>query len=294
MVIFKVRYTMVRIALPNKGRVYEPIMDLFEMAGLHIVDHSERSLIAKTVDGDISLLFARARDIPEYVENGAADLGITGEDFIHESGVNVETLLDIGIGKAELVLAVPDDSKIESPKQLANKRIATEFPQVTKKFFESNGVPVHIVEVSGATEITPHIGVADAIVDLTSSGTTLSINHLKVIAHVLHTSQKLIASKESMAAQPKKISEIKLALDSVIEAKGKRYLMMNVPETALEEVKKKLPGMSGPTVMRVEANSPMCAVHAVVHERDIYRVVNELKSVGARDILIVPIERIVR
>jgi ATP phosphoribosyltransferase len=285
---------MVRIALPNKGRVYEPIMDLFERAGLHIVDHSERSLFAKTVDDDISLLFARARDIPEYVENGAADLGITGEDFIRESGATVETLLDIGVGKADIVLAVPEESSIDKAEQLANKKIATEFPLITKKFFEARGVPVHVVEVSGATEITPHIGVADAIVDLTSSGTTLSINHLKIIGHVLSTSQRLIASKESLAKHPIKISEITLALGSVIEARGKRYLMMNVPVAALDAVKKKLPGLSGPTVMRVESNSPMCAVHAVVHEREIYRVVNELKGVGARDILIVPIERIVR
>jgi ATP phosphoribosyltransferase len=285
---------MVRIALPNKGRVYEPIMDLFERAGLHIVDHSERSLFAKTVDDEISLLFARSRDIPEYVENGAADLGITGEDFIKESGANVETLLDIGIGKADLVLAVPDDSAIDRPEQLKDKKIASEFPHVTKQFFDTKGIAVHVVEVSGATEITPHIGVADAIVDLTSSGTTLSINHLKVISHVLRTSQKLIASKESLAKHPKKIADVTLALESVIEAKGKRYLMMNVPVASLEDVKKKLPGMSGPTVMKVESNSPMCAVHAVVHEKEIYRVINELKSVGARDILIVPIERIVR
>jgi ATP phosphoribosyltransferase len=269
-------------------------MDLFERAGLHIVDHSERSLFAKTIDDDISLLFARARDIPEYVENGAADLGITGEDFIQESGASVETLLDIGIGKADLVLAVPDDLDIDRPEQLADKKIASEFPLVTKKFFEARGIKVHVVEVSGATEITPHIGVADAIVDLTSSGTTLSINHLKVIEHVLHTSQRLIANKESLTRYPKKVSEIKLALESVIEAKGKRYLMMNVPVASLDAVKKKLPGLSGPTVMKVESGSPMCAVHAVVHEREIYRVVNELKSVGARDILIVPIERIVR
>ncbi|WP_174590486.1 ATP phosphoribosyltransferase [Methanocella conradii] len=285
---------MVRIALPNKGRVYEPILELFERAGLHIVDHSERSLFAKTVDDEISLLFARARDIPEYVENGAADLGITGEDFIKESGAVVETLLDLGIGRADLVLAVPEDSGIERLEQLENKKIATEFPNITKSFFDSHGVGVHVVEVSGATEITPHIGVADAIVDLTSSGTTLSINHLKVIAHVMRTSQRLIANKESRARMPTKIAEITLALESVIEAKGKRYLMMNVPASALEEVKKKLPGMSGPTVMRVESSSPMCAVHAVVHEREIYKVINELKSVGARDILIVPIERIVR
>jgi ATP phosphoribosyltransferase len=285
---------MVRIALPNKGRVYEPILELFERAGLHIVDHSDRSLFAKTVDDDISLLFARARDIPEYVESGAADLGITGEDFILESGARVETLLDIGIGNADIVLAVPDDSPIERLEQLAGKKVATEFPIITKKFFDSNGVSVHVVEVSGATEITPHIGVADAIVDLTSSGTTLSINHLKIMAHVLRTSQRLIASEGSLAKNPKKISEIKLALESVIEASGKRYLMMNVPADALDDVKKKLPGLSGPTVMKVESGSPMCAVHAVVREREIYRVINELKSVGARDILIVPIERIVR
>lgn len=285
---------MVRIALPNKGRVYEPIMNLFEGAGLHVIEHSERSLFAKTVDENITLLFARSRDIPRYVANGAADLGITGEDFIHESGVDVEVLLDLGMGKADLVLAVPDESNIDAVEQLAGKKVATEFPEVTRKFFESRGVNVHIVEVCGATEITPHIGVADAIVDLTSSGTTLSINHLKIISHVLRTTQKLIASKECMARDGKMVSEITLALQSVMEAKGKRYLMMNVPESALEAVKKKLPGMSGPTVMRVEATSSMCAVHAVVHEKEIYKVVNDLKDVGARDILIVPIERIVR
>lgn len=269
-------------------------MDLFEGAGLHVIDHTERSLFAKTVDDNITLLFARSRDIPGYVENGAADLGITGEDFICESGADVEALLDLGMGRANLVLAVPEESHIERPEQLAGKRIATEFPEVTRKYFSEKGISVHVVEVCGATEITPHIGVADAIVDLTSSGTTLSINHLKIIAQVLRTSQKLIASKAAMAKESKKIADITTALQSVIEAKGKRYLMMNVPESSLEAVKKKLPGMAGPTVMKVEASPPICAVHAVVHEKEIYRVINDLKEVGARDILIVPIERIVR
>jgi ATP phosphoribosyltransferase len=285
---------MIRIALPNKGRVYEPIMDLFEGAGLHVIDHTERSLFAKTVDDNITLLFARSRDIPGYVENGAADLGITGEDFIRESGADVEVLLDLGMGKASLVLAVPEESQVDGPGQLAGKRVATEFPEITKRYFEGRGVGVHVVEVCGATEITPHIGVADAIVDLTSSGTTLSMNHLKVIDRVLQTSQKLIASKAALAKDGRKVSEITTALHSVIEARGKRYLMMNVPESALDAVKQKLPGLAGPTVMRVEASSAICAVHAVVHEREIYRVINDLKEVGARDILIVPIERIVR
>jgi ATP phosphoribosyltransferase len=285
---------MVRIALPNKGRVFQPIMDIFEQAGLHIIDHSERSLFAKTVDEEITLLFARSRDIPEYVENGAADLGITGVDFIHESGADVEILLDMGMGRADLVVAVPEDSSLDSLEQLEGKRVATEFPEITRKFFSSKSINVNIVEVSGATEITPHIGVADAIVDLTSSGTTLSINHLKVISHVLRTTQKLVASKQSLAKDGKKIAEITRALESVIEAKGKRYLMMNVPVSALDDIKRKIPGMSGPTVMRVESSSPMCAVHVVVHEKEIYKLINELKNVGAKDILIVPIERIVR
>jgi ATP phosphoribosyltransferase len=285
---------MVRIALPNKGRIYEPVMDLFERAGLHVIEHSQRSLFAKTVDENITLLFARSRDIPGYVENGAADLGITGEDFIHESGADVEVLLDLGMGRADLVLAVPDDSKYERPQQLAGRKIASEFPEITRKYFENMGIDVHVVEVCGATEITPHIGVSDAIVDLTSSGTTLSMNHLKIIDRVLHTSQKLIASRASLAGHAKEIGEITTALHSVIEAKGKRYLMMNVPESSLDAVKKTLPGMAGPTVMKVEASSPICAVHAVVHEKEIYKVVNDLKAVGARDILIVPIERIVR
>jgi len=285
--------------LPNKGRIFEPVMNLFERAGLHVIDHSERSLFAKTVDEDITLLFARSRDIPGYVENGAADLGITGKDFICESGADVEVLLDLGLGRADLVLAVPEESKFERPEQLAGHKVATEFPEITRRYFEGRGVDVHVVEVCGATEITPHIGVADAIVDLTSSGTTLSMNHLKVVDRVLSTSQMLIASRASMEGNGRKIAEITTALHSVIEAQGKRYLMMNVPVAALEAVKQKLPGMAGPTVMKVEASSDarvgaICAVHAVVHEKEIYKVINDLKEVGARDILIVPIERIVR
>jgi ATP phosphoribosyltransferase len=269
-------------------------MSLFEGAGLHVIEHSERSLFAKSVDDNITMLFARARDIPGYVENGAADMGITGEDFIREAGAEVEVLLDLGMGKAELVLAVPEDSNVERAEQLAGKKIATEFPEITKKYFASKGISVHVVEVCGATEITPHIGIADAIVDLTSTGTSLSINRLKIVDRVLRTSQKLIDSKASLAKDGRKIQEITLALQSVIEARGKRYLMMNVPEASLEAVRKRLPGLAGPTVLKVEAATPMCAVHAVVPENEIYKVINDLKEVGARDILIVPIERIVR
>ncbi len=282
-----------KIALPNKGRLYEPCTRLLERAGLHIIDGSMRKLFAKTVNPDINLLFARAPDIPEYVQDGAADLGVTGFDLITEAGVDVEVLLDLKFGKAELVLAVPNDSKIKTVMDLKGKRVATEFPNITNRFFDERKIDVDIIEVSGATEMTPHVGIADAIVDLTSSGTSLVMNRLEAIGHVLSTSARLIANKNSLKQNLEKINEVKTALESVVRAEGKRYLMMNVPQEALERVKKRIPGLSGPTVLRVESATPMMAVHAVVDEDDIFTTINELKRLGAKDILVVPIERMV-
>lgn len=253
-----------------------------------------RKLFAKTADPGIDLLFARALDIPEYVQDGAADLGITGFDLITEAGVDVEVLLDLKFGKAELVLAVPDDSEIKTVKGLKGKRVATEFPNITGRFFDERKINVDIIKVSGATEMTPHVGIADAIVDLTSSGTSLVMNRLKVIEHVLSTSARLIANKNSLKQNLEKIKEVKTAFESVVRAEGKRYLMMNVPQEALERVKEVMPGLSGPTVLRVESAAPMMAVHAVVDENDLFTIINELKRLGAKDILVFPIERMVR
>ena len=286
---------MIRIAIPNKGRLYEPTISIFNDSGLYINGGAEsRKLLAKTVDSEINILFARAADIPEYVQDGAADVGVTGFDLITERGANVELLLDMGFGKANLVLAVPEESEFQDPKFLEGKKIATEFPGITEQYFKKLGINVEVIKVTGACEMTPHVGIADAIVDISSSGTTLMINHLKAIAQVFSSTVYLIANKESLKTKSK-VLDIKTALESVLNAKKHRYLMMNVPESALNAVKEVLPGMSGPTVMKVESSrssESILAVHAVVDAALIFTLVNQLKNVGARDILVVPIERI--
>ena len=169
---------VVRLAVPNKGRIAAPIMELMEKSGLHLLDSGERRLISRTPDPHIEVLFARPIDIPEYVANGAADLGITGRDMVSERGSDVEELLDLQMGSARLVLAVSEESRFSTPKDLAGARVATEFPAITREYFRKLGIKVTIVPVGGACEATPYLGIADAIVDLVSSGTTLRQNHL--------------------------------------------------------------------------------------------------------------------
>ncbi|WP_257299463.1 ATP phosphoribosyltransferase [Haloarchaeobius sp. FL176] len=279
-----------RIAVPNKGRLHEPTIDLLERAGLHVVDGADRKLYADTVDPDVSVLFARAADIPEYVADGAADLGVTGHDQVCEADVDVTDLLDLGYGQCRLVLAAPEDGDIETPFDLDGRTVATEFPTITRHYFEERNIDADIVEVTGATELTPHVDMADAIVDITSTGTTLKVNRLAVIDEVLESSVRLVARPD--VADEEKTEQIRMAFDSVIAAEGKRYLMMNVPETNLDAVQEVIPGMGGPTVMDI-AGSDKLAVHAVVDERDVFETINEVKGEGASDILVTEIERLV-
>jgi len=285
---------MIRLAIPNKGRIAAPIMDLMEKSGLHLPDVAERRLIARTLDPHVEILFARPIDIPEYVATEAADLGITGHDMVVERESDVEELLDLQIGKAKLVLAVREDSDISSAHDLKRAKIATEFPVITRQYFAKRHVPVTIVLVGGACEATPHLGIADAIVDLSSSGNTLKTNRLRVLDEVLNTSTILIANRKSLETKREKIDEIHLALESVIRARGQCYLMMNVKRASLEKIKSVLPGLSGPTVMDVASTEDMVAVHAVVNEERVYALINALKRAGARDILVMSIERMIR
>ncbi|KGK98107.1 ATP phosphoribosyltransferase [Methanococcoides methylutens] len=283
---------MIRIAIPNKGRLHDPTVELFKEAGLPVLGGSNRKLFAKTTDPEITFLFARAADIPEYVQDGAADVGITGLDLISETESDVEILLDLKYGGADLVLAVPEDSEISSSKDLEGMRVATEFPGITARYFENMGVDIDVVKVSGACEMTPHVGIADAIVDISSSGTTLTMNHLKMIEKVFTSSIYLIANHKTLETE-EKIQHIKTALESVLHAKQKRYLMMNVPSDKLEKVKEELPGLAGPTIMKVESKKDIMAVHAVVDADIIFATINKLKAAGAFDILVVPIERMI-
>ncbi|WP_226039758.1 ATP phosphoribosyltransferase [Natrinema sp. DC36] len=284
-----------RIAVPNKGRLHEPTIDLLERAGLHLENGADRKLYADTVDPDVTVLFARAADIPEYVSDGAADLGITGFDQVQEARVdNVSELLDLEFGRCRLVLAAPEDGDIERLEDLAGKTVATEFPNITADFFDDTGVEPDIVEVSGATELTPHVEMADAIVDITSTGTTLKMNRLAIVDEVLSSSVRLFG-RDDVLDEPK-IDEVRTALSSVKQAEGKRYLMMNVPRDRLEDVRDVIPGLGGPTIMDIADETDdesTVAVHAVVDERNVFETITEVKNAGASDILVTEIERLV-
>jgi ATP phosphoribosyltransferase len=279
-----------RIAVPNKGRLHDPAVDLLERAGLHLVDGADRKLYADTVDPEVTVLFARAADIPEYVADGAADVGLTGLDQVRESAVDLVDLLDLEFGACRLVLATPEDGTVSEPADLAGGTVATEFPTVTGEYFAALGIDVDIVEVSGATELTPHVDIADAIVDITSTGTTLRMNRLTVVDEVLESSVRLFARPET--ADDPKVEQVTTALGSVLAAEDRRYLMMNVDGGDLDAVKEVLPGMGGPTVMDI-AGSDAVAVHAVVEEERVFETIAELKNAGASDVLVTEIERLV-
>ena len=286
---------IVRLAIPNKGRIAAPIMDLVEKSGLHLAEAGEqRRLITKTLDPHVEILFARPVDIPEYVATGAADLGITGHDMVMERGSKVVELLDLQSGRAQLVLAVHEDAKITRAGELAGLKVATEFPTIARAYFKKQKVDVEIVLVGGACEAAPHLGIADAIIDLSSSGTTLKTNRLRVIDQVLSTSTLLIANPGSLKTKKEKIDEIHLALESVIRARGQCYLMMNVKRTSLDAVRAVLPGLAGPTIMDVASSEGLVAVHAVVNEERVYMLINQLKRAGAKDILVMAIQRMIR
>ncbi len=254
----------------------------------------DRALQASLGD-DRTALFVRSTDIAEFVATGAADLGVTGRDLVLESGRDVQTLLDLGYGECRLGLAVRAGDAAESVADLSDGvRVATTFVNLTRRFFERNGKRVEVVPISGAAEITPMLGVADAIVDVVDTGSTLRTNGLREIGTLLESSAVLIASPTALQdpARARGIAEFAGTLESVLRANGKRYLMANVPRSALAEIRRILPGINGPTIVNVLDETEIVAAHAVVDRRDLNRVIAELKTVGAAGILVTPIERL--
>lgn len=287
---------MLRLALPSKGRLSDPSTRLLEQAGFHLDFDHERKLMATSEEGDLRIIFARASDIPEFVADDVADGGITGLDLVRENDVDVETLLELGFGKCRLMIAVPEKEPWKGVEGLEDGvRVATSFPHVTRTYFEERGREVDIVPVSGSTEITPHLGVADVVVDLVSTGSTMAVNNLKPVETVLESQAVLIANRDSLADDltGSRLEELQWVLRSVLEAKGNRYLMANVPRDELDQVREMLPGVSSPTVLDLLDRDAMVAVHAVVPENDVFGLVRALKSLGATGILVTPIERLV-
>jgi len=284
---------MLRIALPNKGRLADDARELFTDAGLDIRARGERALTASL--GDLfEAIFVRAQDIPEFVADGAADAGITGADLVAESNRDLETLADLGFGRCRLAVAATDESGIEAIGHVPQgARVATSFPRLTQAYFAAAGRTVELVPVSGAAEIAPHLGIADVIVDLVSTGSTLRVNGLHEVATILESSARMVVAgnrRRTEAMQP--LDDLVAALQSVLRARCQRYLMANVPRSRLADVRRVLPGLNGPTVVDIMNSGEHVAVHAVVPASDVYRIVAQLKSLEAEGILVTRIERL--
>ncbi|MBP7211580.1 ATP phosphoribosyltransferase, partial [bacterium] len=219
-----------RIAIPNKGRLSEKIYALLSNAGLNFPSKSERTLQVTTRDGKYSLIFVRTQDIPRFVEDNVADVGFTGFDILTELGSDVDKIMDLDFGQCDMVVAVKEEDSYEKSEDLPESiKVATSFPNIAKRYFDSIGKVAKIIEVSGATEITPRLGLSNVVVDITSSGSTLKSNKLKIIGKILSSSAIVIARKGLSKDLKSNVDALLIALKAVIDAREKKYLMANVP-----------------------------------------------------------------
>ena len=282
---------MLRIAIPNKGRLADDTRQLFDDAGLPVRASGERALSA-SLGGVFEAIFVRAQDIPELVSDGVADVGITGFDLISEAGLDLNVVSDLGFGRCRLAIAAREDSGITSLETLpAGARVATSFTRTATRYFADRSRDVTIVPVSGAAEIAPHLGIADVIVDLVSTGSTLRMNGLREVTTILDSTARVVVRPSDV--ERKSVCDLVGALDSVVRARGQRYVMANVRRAQLPEVKRILPGLNGPTVIDIMNGGEFVAVHAVVPATRIFSAISELRAIGAEGVLVTRIERLV-
>ena len=286
---------MLKIAIPNKGRLSEKIYDLLNCAGLVFPSKDERTLQVTTKDKKYSIIFVRTQDIPMFVENGIADIGFTGFDILTELKSNVDKIFDLDFGYCEMVVAVKDEDSYKTSADLPqNLKIATSFPNIAREYFEKLGKNPKIIEVSGATEITPRLGLSDVVVDITSSGSTLKSNKLRIIDKILESTAIVIANKNLSEAQKEKTDTLLRAIKSVIDAREKKYLMAHVPKASLEEIRNFLPGLSSPTIMTLAGDDEHVVMHVVVDADKVFDSIDKLKKLGGQGILIMTVDQMVR
>ena len=281
-----------RLAVPNKGRLVEPTIQLLRDAGLVFEEH-DRSLVARVQNYDLDVLFVRTNDVIEFVRDDVADLGVTGEDLLAESGVELPLIRTLGYGRCRLAAAVPSDSAYRALADLAGLRVATAHPNVTRRFFADRQIDVEVIPISGAVEVAPRLGLAEAIVDLVSTGSTLVMNGLRPIDDVLPSQAILVASPAAHRDRAAELEAIEMMLSSVIAARNRKYLMMNAPATKRVELEGLLPGLESPSIIPL-AHEGMIALHAVVDADDVWSLLPRLKAAGASGILVLPIEKILQ
>ena len=280
-----------RLAIPNKGRLVEPTLRLLHDAGL-VFDEHDRSLVARVQNFDLDVLFVRTNDVIEFVGDGVADLGITGIDLLTETSAELPRVRDLGYGHCRLAVGVPTDTPYQAVEDLAGLRVATAHPNTARRFFESRSIPVDVSPISGAVEVAPKLGLAEAIVDLVSTGSTMVMNGLRPIGDVLSSEAVLVANPAAHRDRAAELDAIDTMLTAVIAARGQKYLLMNAPASKLAELEALLPGLESPSVIPL-AHEGMIAIHSVVGSDDVWGLLPRLKAAGASGILVLPIEKIV-
>jgi ATP phosphoribosyltransferase len=279
------------LAVPAKGRMREPALRLCADAGLSF-EATDRALLVPCANAPVDLLLVRAHDIPEYVQDGVVHLGITGANLVAETAASVVTLAELGFARCTLQAAVPEDAPQRELAELDGLRVATSYPVSTRAGLDRLGVSVELVPVSGSVEAAPRLGLSDAIVDLVSTGSTVSANGLRLIGTLLESQAVLVGSEAALDGRGELVERLRLMLEGVVAARRRRYLMLNVPVAALERVEALLPGMGSPSVLDL-AEPGMKAVHAAVDADDVWELLPSLKAAGASSILVLPVERLI-
>jgi ATP phosphoribosyltransferase len=279
------------VAVPSKGRMAQPSLDLCAAAGLSF-ETTDRALLVPCANAPVELLLVRPHDIPEYVQDGVVDAGITGANLVVESEADVTTVAELGFARCTLEAAVPVDAEPAALADLEGLRVATAYPTSTRRCLEAQGVSVELVPVSGSVEAAPRLGLADAIVDLVSTGSTASANGLRRIGRLLESQAVLLRGPAVNGAKNELVERLALMLEAVVAARRRRYVMMNAPAAALDEIRSVLPSMGAPSVLEL-ADPGQIAVHAAIDADQVWDLLTPLKAAGATSILVVPVERLV-
>ena len=281
-----------KIAIQKSGRLSEKSLQLLEECGIKI-SNGERKLKAVAQNFPVEILFLRDDDIPQYVEQGVADIGVLGENEVWEKGKDVKVIQQLGFAGCRMSLAIPKDESYTDLTYFEGKRIATSYPKILLDFFNRNNIQVYIEEISGSVEIATSIGLADAVFDIVSTGSTLLMNGLKEVETVVKSEAVLIANPNVTEETQTILNKLLFRIQSVREGKQNKYILLNAPNTAIENICAILPGMKSPTVLPL-VNDGWSSLHSVIQEDDYWNLIEQLKTLGAEGILIIPIEKMIR
>ncbi len=282
---------MIRIAIQAKGRLNEESIALLAEAGI-TVEEGKRKLLTRSDDFELEVLYLRDDDIPQAVAMGVADLGIVGLNEVEEKEQAVKIVHKLGFGKCRLSIAIPKTEEYPSVKQLEGKRIATSYPVILQKFLDEQGVRAEIHQIAGSVEIAPVVGMADAIFDIVSSGATLITNGLKEVEKVLHSEAVLIANPNLDGDKKRLLDQLMFRMEAVERSRGMKYVLLNLPNERIPEAIRLLPGMKSPTLLPL-AQEGWSSIHAVINEKELWARIEQLKAIGAEDILVLALEKMI-